>query len=193
MQDMIYSVGSWDQVREGGNTIKVAHENEPVKVLYLATGRYTSKQELIKYINMRFETLYNDGNYLAFKVRPAVVAEPVRYWRHTGAAKYESKQCTPYIVGDYTSGPIQAKPEYLELRNLEAQPNTTGWGRVNKLKITFCPELALLLGIIQHLDSTPPKPILAGWKIEYSQVDVFRNNLRLVWVFADFVKKTDRW
>src|SRR5204862_3821937 len=40
------------------------------------------------------------------------------------------------------------------------------------------------------LASTPPKPIQAGWKIEYSQVDVFRNNLRLVWVFADFVKKT---
>ena len=57
MQDMIYSVGSWDNVREGGNTITIAYENEPVRVLDLHVGRYTSKEMLINHINMRFETL----------------------------------------------------------------------------------------------------------------------------------------
>jgi hypothetical protein len=97
MQDMIYPIGAWDNVREGGNTITVAYENEPVRVLHLATGRYTSKEMLINHINNRFETLYNDGNYLSFLVRPAVAAESVRYWRHTGAAKYEIKYCIPAV------------------------------------------------------------------------------------------------
>src|SRR5438477_4996099 len=61
MQDMIFSIGSWNQVREGGNTITVTYENEPAQIIHSHTGRYT-KESLINEINVRFETIYNDGN-----------------------------------------------------------------------------------------------------------------------------------
>ena len=56
-------------------------------------------------------------------------------------------------------------------------------------QITFCNEIAFLLGIVPRI-ATEPKPIQRGWKVDLDKVDVGRNNLSLLWVFADFVQQT---
>jgi hypothetical protein len=195
MQDMIFSVGAWDNVRPGGNTILVTSVDpqQPDRTLYIPTGRYTSSQTLFSAINNRFQTMYNHGNYLAFDTKPAKPAVPVRYWRTASAGGYEIKACTVPLIGDYTTPAEPAEPEYVVLRNLAViQTNyykTGAWHAVEDLRLTFCNELALLLGIVPRI-AAPTVAIKAGWQIETSKIDVHRNNLPMMWVFADFVGKT---
>src|SRR3977135_342416 len=55
--------------------------------------------------------------------------------------------------------------------------------------ITFCKELAYLLAVIPTITSPVPA-IKGGWKVEQSKIDLARNNLILLWVFADFITPT---
>ena len=65
-----------------------------------------------------------------------------------------------------------------------------GLGKASiSLAITFCRELALILGVIDNL-SLPVPGLLVGWTVPTKKVNIFNNNLAILWVFADFVSTT---
>ena len=77
--------------------------------------------------------------------------------------------------------PTPAEPPYLKFIHDKVKISDTA--------ITFCKELAYLLGVIPTITSPVPA-IKDGWKIEQSKIDLTRNNLTLLWVFADFIAPT---
>ena len=59
----------------------------------------------------------------------------------------------------------------------------------NVTEMRFCKELAYLLGIIETLSQSIPW-IKHGWTIQSTFIDPKRNNLTMLWLFADFVGNT---
>src|SRR5438477_3179341 len=157
MQDIIFPAGAWDNVRVGGNMIKLLYGTMEEKIYYITPGKYLTIKALIKEINSKFYQFIREhrlGTMVEFFFIPAVPEQPNRYFRATG---FEIKYCTPYNVGDTWTPATAAIPEYLGLRT--SLPSTIAeWDDAVNMKITFSNEIAIMLGIIQHL-AAPPKPI----------------------------------
>jgi hypothetical protein len=64
---------------------------------------------------------------------------------------------------------------------------TLKYSASNDLQIKFCPELAFMLGVNDRLYTANPW-ISSGWSSE--QMDIRRNTLVRLWVFADFIVPT---
>jgi hypothetical protein len=185
LQDMLFSIGAWDNVRPGSNVIYVEIEGRHEKV-HVPPGRYTDKVRFVQAINQTLQVFAPVGGAgISFSFIAAIPAKPKEMRRVGGELINE---CSPYIVGDYTIPPVKAVPEYLAISYAYRLVKND-----KKLKVTFCGELAYLLGMVPTVHA-PPTPIAAdystpGWKIEARKIDLTRNNLTLVWVFADFIER----
>ena len=80
-----------------------------------------------------------------------------------------------------TGPPTPAEPPYLKFIHDKVKISDTA--------VTFYKKIAYLLGVIPTITSPVPA-IKDGWKIEQSKTDLTRNNLTLLWVFADFIAPT---
>ena len=83
-------------------------------------------------------------------------------------------------------GPYWAVPAHLKFEIETKYAYQAGYGHT---EITFCNEVAFLLGMVSKV-STQPAPIKNGWRVDLDKVNVTRNNLSILWVFADFVEQT---
>jgi hypothetical protein len=182
LQDMLFSIGAWDNVREGSNMIYVDIDGRR-EIRFLTPGRYATKERLVEAINWLLELYHIAGvSHTFFSFRPAIPAKPKKMMRADAAGGYEINECTPHIVGDYTIDAVQAKPEFLEINFHYQGPKPT---------ITFCGEIALLLGMVPTIYSAVPSiiPQEPIWRIETSKIDLDRNNLSILWVCADFIDR----
>ena len=53
----------------------------------------------------------------------------------------------------------------------------------------FCNELAIMLGMTSYISPLSASDITYGWKTNTSNIDLERNTVPMLWVFADFVHK----
>src|SRR5438477_7771891 len=63
-------------------------------------------------------------------------------------------------------------------------------GRVmQEYQFEFCNELAVTLGMTSYVAPQTSSDITYGWKTNTSNIDLDRNTVPMLWVFADFVHK----
>ena len=93
--------------------------------------------------------------------------------------KYKEKQYWERAENKEKKAAIDAKER--ERQRLEAIEK--------EFTIVFCKEIACLLGLVPNM-STPIPTTKAGDKIDISKIDLFRNTLKMLWVFADFIEPT---
>ena len=53
----------------------------------------------------------------------------------------------------------------------------------------FCNELAVMLGMTSYVAHQTTSNITYGWKTDTTNIDLDRNTVPMLWVFADFVHK----
>ena len=201
MQDMVLSTGAWDNVRASCNMFYIDSKFLPQITAHIKPGRYGTLDRFINAINLainehhyqhvvqtqtdeehtRLQEYQGFGG--RFKLVDFVPEKPGDPGRQApdGLCIYDNAgNCKPVMAVE-PSPPTPAVPAHLKFES-EAVFKT-------ETKITFSKEVAYLLGIIPTI-TTPVPPIANGWKIEQSKIDLNRNNLTLLWVFADFISPT---
>ena len=107
MQDMIFSLGGWDNVRPEYNYFDVKFPNGDVIRRFIPPGLYPTPQLLIEAINVQLTGDWVRGLRAKFVFVDYKPAQPQRYWRAAG--NYEIKKCTyvnTFIMGDWTMGSV---------------------------------------------------------------------------------------
>ena len=133
---------------------------------YVKYGRYTNLYTFMHAIDVALKRVgFGDRFELTGKVAE-VKGSPI-----------ENEREIPVWVGDTFVAPKPEEPPYLKMKH------------DTDIAITFCKEIAYLLGVIPTFTSPVPA-IKGGWKVEQSKIDLSRNNLTLLWVFADFIAPT---
>ena len=112
MQDMIYSVGGWDNVQPNTNYFDVKFPDGETVRRYIPPGHYPTPQKLIEAINVQLTGDWVRGLRGKFVFVDYKPPQPQRYWRAAG--NYEIKKCTPFIMGDWSWGPYHAVPAHLK-------------------------------------------------------------------------------
>src|SRR3981189_3702387 len=196
MQDMVMATSAWDNVRAGCNMCHVATRFLPPITGENKTSRYSKLDGLVNAINAALNTEHYKyvaktqtdeehtrlqdfqgfgGRFILTEAVEAKAAIPAK-WVVSGRGKYK----VPWKVAD-AQPPVEAAPAYIKFE-LSTTSNS-------ETKITFSKEVAYLLGITPTIATAVPA-IAGGWKLEQTKVDVNRNNLTLLWVFADFISPT---
>ena len=193
LQDMLFLPGTWKNVREGGNTFLIMPANvyydknnlrweqeEPGVIresfkhpskhyqieCKIPPGFYSNPHELIKNVNDAIKVIENDdANVLKLN----------------GQFKYDPTKVT-HMGGTFEN----------EKRQVYKVTGILQWSATDTDKlarIQLCKELAYLLGITPTLTSYLPA-LKHGWKGDLADVDLSRNNLTMIWIFADFIGTT---
>src|SRR3977135_2713989 len=130
MQDLTLTVGSWDNVREGGNMIYVKTRHLALITTYVKYGRYTN---LYTFAHAIDQALKRVGFGDRFELTDAVAEKPgtpaiqapdsLRIYDKAG-------NCVPVLTQEAGS-PTPAEPSYLKLKH----------DNVSDIAITFCKEI----------------------------------------------------
>ena len=199
LQDMLFLPGAWKTIREEANTIKIM----PANIYYDSNGKvkwdvdgvkdglrdsfqhpihhyelectippgfYSSPRQFVKAINKAIDDLVKSSPYNQLKLNG---------WFH-----YDSTE-----VARYTP---EGMPFEKEIRQLNKIRGKLTWIATDPDKITrvkLCKEMSYLLGIIPTLTSYVPS-LKHHWEGNLEDVDISRNNLTMLWVFADFIGTT---
>ena len=124
MQDLMLTVGSWDNVREGGNMISVK-TSQATLTAYLKYGRYTNLYTFMYAIDTALKRVgYGDRFELTGKVEAFK------------GSHIENGKEVPVWAGDTYVAPRPEEPPYLKMK------------QDTDIAITFCKELAYLLAVI---------------------------------------------
>ena len=89
LQDMIFSAGSWDNVREGANTMDLVYWGKH----QIPPGNYRSLPKLVEVINAQLAR-WKDFYSFKFVITEYIPVKPARYYRSDNAGGYEIKECT---------------------------------------------------------------------------------------------------
>jgi len=191
LQEMVFSPGSWPNVREQANSFLVYDQlsADPYKskMLHLPPRRYNTVSEILHGVNtvladnfgyfcdMFYYHDYNDKNSAI--VFPYPPDEPDNFfWTQTLYTNRFGKGKAPIKE---TVGMV--KPDVIEF----------GGGQNSLLLLLFCKELALILGITETIRA-PSAGIFNGWsrKIHTVATDLLKNNLAMLWIYGNFVVTT---
>jgi hypothetical protein len=202
MQDMLVNVAGWDNVRDRANEVYLQlwnHEKNRAKkkrTILIKPGRYLELLDFLKVLNEALKP--HDIEFIHRPAKPlsrlghelrkieggiisrpnlGLLAGPVGiYFTLTSKEKLNKA-----IVESETVEKLeQERLDSLELVTVKLP---------DKASLTFCAELAYLLGIVPKLTSLVP-PIYNGKEIYGEDIDLTRNNLTLMWVCADFIHPT---
>ena len=166
MQELMLTVGGWDNVRDGTNTMILKGNFGSPLLLSIEPGHYPTIESLVKEFNKELSLENN-------RYRPS----------RTGNDEYDLKLAAMVGYGGYFYYDETAKT--LEFKIHEHEP----LGKSTETTIKFCKEFAYMLGIISNINM--PVPIIKlGHKFDLSKIDMYRNTLTILWVFADFIDPT---
>src|SRR3977135_2118079 len=126
MQDLTLTVGSWDNVREGGNMIYVKTNHSTITA-YVKYGRYTNLYTFAHAIDLALKRVgfgdrFELTDAVAEKTRPPAIQAPDSLCIYDKAGN-----CVPVITQE-AGPPTPAEPAYLKLKHVAA----------SDIAITFC-------------------------------------------------------
>jgi hypothetical protein len=216
LQDLVFTPGSWGNVRVQTNYF-IAHDqkSKTTKFLEIPIRNYNSVSDILAEINMAIKNgfgtgcdlfLYYDksdsnskivlpvpwGNYnksdpvpqVNYKKDPKIVI-PIQN------VKYATLQLL--LHGELAFKKRFNKDQTVEVESINTLniPNVVqfGGGLNTELMLTFCKELAIILGIVAS-QNFPSPTIMPGWSKKVKDMDMAKNNLRMLWIYGDFVGTT---
>jgi hypothetical protein len=167
MQEMLLTVGAWDNVRDGTNhcVLKGKHQLQPL-VLSIKPNHYPTISALLDGINNAIKEA-ND----MYRVVPSGDAA-------TDARLNAAVGWNGHFVHDETQKTIEFKLDPNE-------PMGTG----SETTIKFGKEMSFMLGLVDAINMPLPT-IKIGDKIDTKLLDLYRNTLTILWVQADFIEPT---
>jgi len=188
IQDILYQPVSWSNIRVNANFMLVIH-NAQTTVLYIPPENYYTLSALLYRINEQLIKTFGATADLFCYNDPVTVSD-----RKTVFPQ-------PYSVTDDTLFNTQKdykrrflkKDDYdkailKEAMGMEMKPSIVrfGGGTVH-LSITFCKQIAVILGILPLASIGGIPLIVPGWRSDISKIGMTRNTIPSLWVYGDFV------
>jgi hypothetical protein len=193
LQEMIFTPGSWGNVRTKANWFIVYDKStDRSKALFIPPKQYTSTSELLWAINyalsMEYGAVCDMFFYYDASILISMIVFPHPPWKNELLFQLQSQHKRRFRHKDWIDLAV-----IKETPDMKDRPPiiTYGGGKkgTGKLIIQFCQEIAILLGVVDSL-SVPIPAILPGWSVNVKDVNILRNNLMMVWIYADFVGTT---
>jgi len=212
VQDVVFEPGAWCNIRKHGNWFVVHRKRKtfpPPKgyikwvddstMLFLEEKSYELSELLYTINKMVMEHYHNyvDLFYYANRFDPnveSVFPQPASV-KDRKLFETQIKQTRRFRMPDHASKapvietPGMEKPLILSYGGGTDQIIEKRGSDDSLVKILFCPEISILLGIIPDLN-VPPPMIMRGWSVQLNEVNVHKNNLKMLWIYGDFCVTT---
>jgi len=183
LREIFISYGAWDNVRAGNNWLffdfskdgSVFYNKEEGFIdqwrEYMRPGKYDTLKAYVDELNVAVSAML----YTA------------RVSKDDIAFKLEKREKQSAEIDEKTE-----KPKTKEVLELTFQIPTVTYATLPtfpKLVLEVSPAIGYSLGITNLLSIKVPN-ITNGWSLDVTDADVAKNNVTLLWVFADFIQPT---
>src|SRR3981189_2077215 len=196
IQDMLFLPGAWQNVREGFNSFKLQtanvfkdHEGVEQWMPYDDRGEDLIKRSYKSSKHHEITLTVPPGFYFDRREFINIINDVIA----VGVTEYEARHASAplqklngrFIYEAYETG-FGAQQSQKDRKHQAKVEGRLHWQATDALHITrveFGKEVSFLLGIIPMLTSHIPS-LRHGWQTELTNVDLYRNNLTLIWIFA---------
>ena len=191
LQEMVFTPGSWGNVRSKANWFIVYDKKaKKSKTLFLPPRQYHSVSDILYELNSTLAAdysyfcdmfyyldRYNPKSEIVFP-QPTGKSDTLFLTQTTYPRRFRRKHWDDKTPIKETPG-MTNRPEIIQY----------GGGKDMMLAIQFCQELAILLGVVETLNQVVPA-IIPGWSVKFKHVNILKNNLTMMWIYANFVATT---
>lgn len=187
IQDIIYQPVSWDNIRVNANFMFVL-EKKKISLLFIPPKQYNTTSELLYHINEQLIKTYGAKTDLFCYNDPITVSDR----RTIFPQPYSIEDSLLFDTQkDYKRRFIKRKDQdkaILKESLTVTNPTIVRFGGgTNNLKIIFCKQIAVMLGIIPISSIGAIAAIVNGWRTEFIKISVLRNTIPSLWIYGDFV------
>ena len=182
LMEMVFAPGSWCNVRSKSNWFLVYNQKDKKSnILEIPPRQYETVSDILYELNVALSNAfthecdmfyYHDNTKTVF---PHPENQNLTLWNKIN--KLPRVTTIPLTLESF--------------KTRDATPTTVkfGSGISTDLIVTFCCELAIILGVVESM-SLPVPGILPGWSVKVKQIELTKNNLAMLWVFGDFITTT---
>ena len=191
IQEMVFTPGSWGNVRPKGNWLIVYDCIVKMsKLLYIPPRQYHSASDLLYEINSALAVEYTAACDMFYYYDRKMAIGDIVFPQPDGKSDLFFATQTLYK----RRFRLRAQKDQATIKETPGMTNkpeviTFGGGKDTRLLVQFCQELAILLGVVMTLN-LPIPAIIPGWSVDVKDVNLLRNNLMMMWIYGDFIVTT---